>query len=185
MRAIKGLQGRAWLLAGMIALAACSPSRAGSTNEPDADSGVVAHEAYDSVPATTFGADPAAPGHHPVSGLAVIPLTVGEHRFMVELAATPDEQEEGLMFRTAMGPDEGMLFPLESPRQSWFWMKNTVIPLDIIFIDSDHRVLNIAPDAIPYDETPIGSRGKAAAILELNAGRAAELGIKDGDPVSW
>ncbi len=130
-----------------------------------------------------------APQRHPLSGLAVIPLTVstatGAHRFQVEVAATPLEQERGLMFRTAMGADEGMIFPNNPPRRTAFWMKNTVIGLDIIFIGADHTVLNIARDAVPYDETPLPSAGEAAGVLELNAGRAAQLGIKPGDRVKW
>ena len=126
---------------------------------------------------------------HPVSGLAVIPLTVdtakGSHVFQVEVAATPREQERGLMFRNAMGADEGMIFPMNPPRPAAFWMKNTVIGLDIIFIGADHKVLNIAANVVPYDETPLPSFGEAAGVLELNAGRAAQIGLKAGDTVRW
>ena len=135
-------------------------------------------------------AAPAASGTvHPVSGLAVIPLSVTSagkvHRFRVELARSDAEQEKGLMFRTAMGADEGMIFPMSPPRRAAFWMRNTVIPLDIIFVGSDHRILNIAASAVPYDETPLPSRGAAAGVLELNGGRAAALGIGPGDRVDW
>jgi len=126
---------------------------------------------------------------HPVSGLTVIPLTVtsaqGAHVFQVEVAASPEQQEHGLMFRAKMGADEGMIFPVVPPRPEAFWMKNTVIGLDIIFIGADHKVLNIAANAVPYDETPLASAGNAAGVLELNAGRAAQLGIKPGDTVNW
>jgi uncharacterized membrane protein (UPF0127 family) len=126
---------------------------------------------------------------HPVSGLKVIPLSVttatGVHRFKVEVAATFEEQEKGLMFRTAMGADEGMIFPMDPPRRTAFWMRNTVIGLDIIFIGADHRVLNVATNALPYDETPLPSAGNAAGVLELNAGRAAQIGLKPGDKVAW
>ena len=136
-------------------------------------------------------ASAAAPQVHPQSGLAVIPLSITtaagqRHAFQVEVAATPQEQTRGLMFRTEMGADEGMIFPREDdPRESSFWMRNTVLPLDIIYIGTDRRILNIAANAVPYSETPIPSVGVAGAVLELNGGRAAELGIKAGDKVDW
>jgi uncharacterized membrane protein (UPF0127 family) len=125
---------------------------------------------------------------HPVSGLPVIALQVHAadkvHRFQVELARTDAEQARGLMFRSKMGPDEGMIFPYAPPRQVAFWMKNTVIPLDIIYIGADRRILNISR-AVPYDETPLPSAGAASGVLELNAGRSAALGIGPGDRVDW
>jgi uncharacterized membrane protein (UPF0127 family) len=126
---------------------------------------------------------------HPESGLPVVPLKVksanGAHAFRVEVATTTQEQAKGLMFRTRMGADEGMIFINNPPRPASFWMRNTVIPLDIIFIGTDHRILNIAANAVPYDETPVSSTGVTSGVLELNGGRAAELGIKAGDKVSW
>lgn len=131
----------------------------------------------------------AAPAVHPVSGLAIIPLTVThagkKHGFRVEVAASPAQQEKGLMYRTEMGPDEGMIFPMNPARGASFWMRNTVIPLDIIFVGTDGRILNIAANAVPYDETPLPSAGLVKAVLELNGGRAAELGIAPGDMVEW
>jgi uncharacterized protein len=127
---------------------------------------------------------------HPVSGLQVVPLTVvhgdRRHAFSVEVAGTREEQGRGLMFRTEMGPDEGMLFPFSPPREGVsFWMKNTVIPLDIIFIGPDRRILNIAAMTEPYSLEQIPAAGTTAAVLELNGGRAAELGIGPGDKVEW
>ena len=107
------------------------------------------------------------------------------HNFRVELARTAQEQARGLMFRTAMGADEGMLFPFDPPRDASFWMKNTVIPLDIIFIGTDGRVLNINANAEPYSLEPRSSAGIAKAVLELNGGRAAALGIVPGAQVKW
>ncbi|AIT81183.1 hypothetical protein JI59_16020 [Novosphingobium pentaromativorans US6-1] len=134
-------------------------------------------------------AKPTAPLVHPISGLEVVPLIVKSqgkvHKFSVEVAKTEEEQAKGLMFRTEMGPDEGMIFPEDPPRRPAFWMRNTVIPLDIIFIGTDHRILNIAANAVPYDETPLPAAGMASGVLELNGGRAAELGIKPGDKVEW
>jgi uncharacterized membrane protein (UPF0127 family) len=158
------------ILAAALALGACS-------------SGVIDGGAS---AATAAGKTPAV---HPVSGLPVIDLTVksraGKHAFRVEIAATEAEQARGLMFRTQMGADEGMIFPENPPRQPQFWMKNTVIPLDIIFVGTDGRVLNIEANAVPYDLSPRPAIGLASAVLELNGGRAAELGIMPGDKVSW
>ena len=139
---------------------------------------------------------PAAPSEeqassiHAESGLEVIPLTVtaqtgDEHGFAVEVAASAEEQRQGLMFRTSMGADEGMIFPLAEVRMASFWMRNTVIPLDIIFIGPDNRILNIAENTTPYSEAPVPSIAPAMAVLELNAGRTAELGIAAGDLVEW
>lgn len=126
---------------------------------------------------------------HPVSGLQVIPLTVttlkGPHAFRVEVARTPQEQAKGLMFRTEMGADEGMLFPYPSPQLLSFWMKNTVLSLDLVFIDEQHRVINIAENAVPYSEASITSAAPGIAVLELNAGRTRELGIVAGNKVEW
>ena len=159
---------RAILLPAAIALGACSTQAA-----TDAAGAPVAQE----------------PAVHPESGLAVIDLSVtgasGRHPFRVEVAASPAEQQRGLMFRTAMGADEGMIFPLAQVRMASFWMRNTVIPLDIIFIGPDNRILNIAANTTPYSETPVPSIGPAKAVLELNGGRAAELGIVAGDLVAW
>lgn len=130
-----------------------------------------------------------APAVHPVSGLPVIPLTVRHqgkaHAFRVEVARTSAEQARGLMFRTEMGADEGMIFPMNPPRMAAFWMRNTVIPLDIIFVGADGRILNIAENATPYSEAPLPSIGPAKGVLELNGGRAAQLGIAPGDRVEW
>jgi uncharacterized membrane protein (UPF0127 family) len=78
-----------------------------------------------------------------------------------------------------------MIFPMVPARPAAFWMRNTVIGLDIIFIGADHKVLNIAANAVPYDETSLPSLGDAGCVLELNAGRAAEIGLKPGDTVTW
>lgn len=134
-------------------------------------------------------ADQTAPAVHAISGLAVVPLTVtsgkARHSFRVEVAGTSAEQAKGLMFRTALGPDEGMIFPMNPPRPASFWMRNTVISLDLIFVGPDGRITNIAANAVPYDETPLPSAGLVKAVLELNAGRAAQLGIVAGDRVEW
>lgn len=126
---------------------------------------------------------------HRVSGLEVIDLVVerGGKRlpFKVELAASPEAQAKGLMFRTELGDNEGMLFPSAAPEPRSFWMKNTPLSLDIIFVGADGRISNIAANTVPYSLDSVTSSGFAIAVLELRAGRAAELGIVPGDKVSW
>ncbi|WP_285711332.1 DUF192 domain-containing protein [Erythrobacter oryzae] len=126
---------------------------------------------------------------HPVSGLKVIDLVVDRGgkplKFKVELADTPEAQAKGLMFRTELGDFEGMIFPSEVPEARAFWMKNTPISLDIIFIGMDGRVQNIAANTTPYSLDSVKSDGVASAVLELRAGRAKALGIVPGDKVSY
>jgi uncharacterized membrane protein (UPF0127 family) len=161
---------RGWSIAALVALAACSSLPPAEARRHPAE-----------VAATS--------ARHPISGLEVVPLTITGsgrvHRLRVELARAAAEQEQGLMFRTALAPDEGMLFPMEPNRQASFWMKNTVIPLDLVFIDSQHRIESIAAKAVPYSLDPINSRGVVAAVLEIPGGRAAELGLAPGDRIAW
>lgn len=118
-----------------------------------------------------------------------IPLTIesasGTHRFAVEVARTAEEQRRGLMFRAALPPDGGMLFPFAAPRPASFWMRNTVIPLDMIFIRADGTISNIARETEPYSLDSYSSEGPVSAVLEIAGGRAAALGIEPGDRVSW
>ncbi len=114
----------------------------------------------------------------------------GTHRFVVERAATPDSQEKGLMYRTDLTPGGGMLFwPYPAggggPREASFWMKNTPTPLDIIFIRPDGTIARIADNTVPFSEAPVVSGEPVDAVLEIVGGRAAELGIAEGDRVTW
>jgi len=113
----------------------------------------------------------------------VIESASGEQVFTIEVAATPEEQRRGLMFRRSLAPDAGMLFPHAPPRQAHFWMRNTYISLDLLFIGPDGRIESIRADAIPHDETPLSSRGDVIAVLEILAGEAARRGIATGDRV--
>ncbi|WP_394662678.1 DUF192 domain-containing protein [uncultured Sphingomonas sp.] len=114
----------------------------------------------------------------------------GQHKFQVERARTAAEQEQGLMYRTDLKPDGGMLFapyPPEGggPREANFWMKNTPTSLDILFLRADGTIARIAENTTPFSQTPIPSGEPVAAVLELVGGRSAELGISEGDSVSW
>lgn len=126
--------------------------------------------------------------------VARLPVTIqsaaGPRQFQVEVARTPAEQERGLMFRTNIPADGGMIFtpyPAEGggPREASFWMKNTPSPLDIIFIRPDGTIARIAENTIPFSEAPVQSGEPVSAVLEINGGKAAELGIAPGDKVSW
>ena len=103
--------------------------------------------------------------------------------FSVELALTPEQQQRGLMFREKMAPDAGMLFVFDQARLQAFWMKNTLIPLDMIFIRTDGTIANILEKVPPQTLDPRASDGPAKAVLELNGGIARFLDIKPGDRV--
>ena len=106
-----------------------------------------------------------------------------KHEFNIELAQTPQEQMRGLMHRTEMAEDAGMLFIFETEREARFWMKNTLIPLDMIFIRADGTIHRIHENAIPHDLTGVPSEGPVKAILELNGGVSTKLGLDKGDKV--
>ena len=129
-----------------------------------------------------------APADHPQTGLRQVPLTItsasGVHRFTVDVAATPQQQETGLMFVKHLAPDRGMIFPYDPPQMVAFWMHNTLIPLDMVFIRADGTIARIAT-AKPLDDTPVPSGEPIAAVLEIAGGRAAQLGIVPGDKVEW
>lgn len=158
--------GRAALaLALAVAASACSHGGAGGGE------GAAAGQAMASVPVTVAGAG-------------------GTHVFTAELAKSAAQQEKGLMYRTGMKPDQAMLFwPYPAgggqPVAANFWMKNTPTALDIVFIRADGTVARIAENAVPYSETMIPSGEPVAAVLEIVGGRAADLGIVEGDKVSW
>ena len=140
------------------------------------------------------GCTPGNPAQAPTAersaaGLEQVPLTIRSlsrtHRFTVEVARTPEEQATGLMNRQSLAPDRGMLFPYEPPRSTSFWMKNTLIPLDMIFIRPDGTIARIAANTVPLSLEPVPSLEPVAAVLEIAGGRAAELGIGEGDRVEW
>jgi uncharacterized membrane protein (UPF0127 family) len=114
--------------------------------------------------------------------IAIIASSGGEHRFSIEVADTPDERAQGLMFRETMAADVGMLFDYGTDQTGVaFWMKNTPLPLDMIFIRADGTITQIAVDTTPYSLEPIASREPVRFVLEVNAGITAKLGITPGD----
>ena len=110
-----------------------------------------------------------------------IETTSGSHEFTVELAISRGQQAQGLMFRREMAADAGMLFVHPRPRLLTMWMRNTLIPLDMVFAAPDGTVTHVVERTIPLSEKTISSRVPAKAVLELNAGTAARLGIQPGD----
>ena len=107
----------------------------------------------------------------------------GTAHFDVEVADTDRSRAKGLMNRKSLAPDRGMLFDFKTEREVAFWMRNTFIPLDMVFIQADGRVLSITRNAVPFDETPLPSGGPVRGVLEIPGGRAAEVGIQPGDRV--
>ena len=103
--------------------------------------------------------------------------------FQVELALTHKQRQQGLMYRTELAPDKGMLFIFPVPSMQSFWMRNTYIPLDIIFLDSDGEIVNIVANAEPETDTPRSSTAPAKAVFEIAGGRALELKLAPGDIV--
>lgn len=141
--------------------------------------------------ALPLGAQPVDPGPAAIAAAerGTVPLTIrtahGTRRYAVERALTPDKQELGLMYRRHMGAHHGMIFPMEPARPASFWMKNTYIPLDLVFIGADHTISSIARDATPLSTATIDSTGPVIAVLELNGGVAARDGLRPGDRVRW
>lgn len=132
----------------------------------------------------------AAEQQAPVQQLRTIPLTIvtndgKRHGYTVEVARTSDEQARGLMYRRSMPKDAGMIFPFAAPRPATFWMHNTYIPLDMVFLLADGRIESILADVPPLNEAQRSSLGPVAAVLELNAGEAARIGATPGDLVEY
>lgn len=118
----------------------------------------------------------------PLESLDIV-TRYGVRRFKVEIADNEASREYGLMHRKSLPPDQGMLFEFDRPEVQAFWMKNVLIPLDIIYVGADGRIVSIAADARPLDETPLLSKGPALGVLEIDGGLAAKLAIQPGDQV--
>ena len=107
----------------------------------------------------------------------------GSHRFMVEVARTGRQHATGLMFRRRLAPDSGMLFLYRTSQPVTMWMKNTFIPLDMLFVAADGRIVRIAQRTVPHSIQNIPSGGPVSAVLEVNGGTAERLGIRTGDRI--
>ena len=114
----------------------------------------------------------------------VIETRTGQiHTFQVELAIKPNQWAQGLMNRESMAEDAGMLFIFPDVSPKSFWMKNTLIPLDMLFLNADGSIYSIHENAKPLDPTSIRSGGPVKAVLELNGGASKKLGLKPGDRI--
>lgn len=123
------------------------------------------------------------------SGLELVPLTISmgstTHAFTVEVARSEDEQATGLMNRSSLAANAGMIFPFDQPKYAAFWMKNTLIPLDMLFVRRDGSIDRIAENTVPLSLEPVASGGEVASVLELPGGTAARLGIDETAIVRW
>ncbi|WP_164156801.1 DUF192 domain-containing protein [Sandarakinorhabdus rubra] len=115
-------------------------------------------------------------------GTAIFETAKGRFTYKVELALTSQQQACGLMFREKMAPAAGMAFPMNPPKQAAFWMENTILPLDIIFVSPAGRVLNVLRGE-PYSRALLPAAGITGEVIELNAGEAERIGLKPGDRV--
>ncbi|MFN4088787.1 MAG: DUF192 domain-containing protein [Alphaproteobacteria bacterium] len=113
----------------------------------------------------------------------LIETATGRHGFSVEIARSATEQACGLMLRQRLGHGEGMLFVYQPPREAWMWMHNTPIPLDMIYVAPNGRIVHIIPDTTPFSMETLGTHETVSGVLEVRAGTAARLGIRVGDRV--
>ncbi len=119
----------------------------------------------------------------PTAPLAVETADGSVHEFTVEIASKPNERSQGLMFRQSLDRDKGMLFDYGRPRRVSMWMKNTLIPLDMLFIRADGTIVNIRERTIPHSLEAVSSKGRVRGVLELAGGTVERLGIAPGDTV--
>jgi uncharacterized membrane protein (UPF0127 family) len=135
----------------------------------------------------TFASGCALAASGPQTGLPVETITIdtkaGPHPFQVEIAADDQSRETGLMFRKSMAPDAGMLFDFHEPQEVSFWMENTILPLDMLFVRANGTIARIKENATPYSRENIPSGEPVQYVIELNAGRAKALGIQQGGHV--
>ncbi len=133
--------------------------------------------APDSIPGTTFRKD----------AVLTVSSSSGQTKatFDIEIAATEETTRQGLMYREKMEPGQAMLFDPQGLSRTPFWMKNTYIPLDIVFIGEDKKVMHIAGNTHPFSEDSIEPGGLYRYVLEINAGLAQKLNLNIGDTITW
>ena len=134
-------------------------------------------------------ARPAAPDPEPLDRLPIAEISVESgghsHPFTVWIAATEPRRNQGLMFVPKLPATRGMLFLFDGPQVASFWMKNTLIPLDLLFIAPDGRIIHVVENAVPHSEATIDSMGVVLGVLEVAGGTSRRLGFKPGDRVRY
>jgi uncharacterized membrane protein (UPF0127 family) len=138
------------------------------------------------LPACKSGGQKAGTTSAPAS-IASVAIDTGSRKvpFRVEVALTPEEHARGLMYRSQLAADAGMIFVFEQPSVQRFWMKNTLIPLDMIFIGKDRKIVGIVEDAAPETETERMVGAPSLYVLEIGGGLSQRLGIRRGQPVEF
>jgi len=138
------------------------------------------------LPACKSGGQKAGPTAAPAS-VASVAIDTGGRKvlFRVEVAVTPEEHARGLMYRSRLADDAGMVFVFEEPSIQRFWMKNTLIPLDMIFIGKDRKIVGVVENAAPETETERMVGAPSQYVLEIGGGLSAKLGIRRGEPVDF
>jgi uncharacterized membrane protein (UPF0127 family) len=126
-----------------------------------------------------------ASGFAASTGTLVLKTETGDHNFNIEVATTNEERALGLMFRRSLPENSGMLFLYDPPQPAAMWMKNTLIPLDMVFISADGTVHRVEANTEPFSTALIPSEGPVVGVLELNAGEADKIGLKRGDKVIY
>ena len=119
------------------------------------------------------------------TGTLVLKTDSGDHNFNIEVATTDQERALGLMFRRSLPENGGMLFLYDQPQPAAMWMKNTLIPLDMVFISPEGKVHRIEANAEPFSTAVIPSEGDIVGVLELKGGEAGRIGLKRGDKVLY
>ncbi len=142
--------------------------------------GVLALVAASALACRSEASAPSTPPPAAPASKVVFLTATGDVPVDVEVADTPVEQRRGLMFRHELAPDHGMIFVFDGETDHQFWMKNTYIPLDMIFVSADRRVVGVVANAAPLDETPVGVGQPSKYVVEVNAGFARKYGIEGG-----
>ena len=112
-------------------------------------------------------------------------ININDQTYSVELAQTDTEKRQGLMFRTELPPRTGMLFTVEEPQRLSFWMKNTILPLDVLFFDADNKIVQMVENTVPFDETPRRSKVPVMGFIEFPAGTVRQEGFHIGDTIRF
>ncbi len=173
-----------FLFAGLLAFASCGPDpspnngKPSATTAPNAARDNTAAPGSSAVPEPSFVKEGELALLDPSGKKVVLKLDI-------EIAEVPEERQQGLMYRKSMSDKQGMLFLFEYPEEQSFWMRNTYIPLDIIYISDKMEIVSIQKNAAPQNDNPLPSGKPAQYVLEINGGLSDKLGLKPGYKAAW